>query len=348
MKIKLFFICLFIFIKFTAWSYQIHTYELELINIVKIGNKESELGLHYFAGGPTAFCIDHNNYVYIVDSYYNTYDGDREDPGAGQYNNPRIVIFDINFNYLREFVNRKTLLGDKKDLSRDERLVLVYPRCIKIDEKNNVYLAGDHGLVKIDKNGKLVYHYTELPKIVKDTCDFHIYNEILFYYTEYTDKRKINSIDKDEIKLDASETKKILDTMIAKSTISFSDNKAENARVRNYMEEKKILFLDNKLLTANNHLFYQFIDFLQENKIVDNGLTLENFLNCDLIGYDKDNNIYWRLSNTIMVFSNKGKLLDCFENKVSARVAVSYDGDIYIMQDYHKDGIAFYKITRRW
>jgi hypothetical protein len=326
------------------YSDEIKGYKAEMVKFFDTADRSKEaVGFSKFnngiAGcGPNCFTISNEDIIYVCDPC-----------------NYRIAKYDINFNYLGEIKTRNSILADR----------------IKISNNSDIYfMCRGSEMVKMDSAGNDSYkmYATQISSQVFINDNFFPIDNYLFFYDS---TNKLRLIDKKGKIEDSDQTKTILQQVLTSRSRKNFENTTNGANINNYIEEKGLLCIDNKVLHPDFSIYEKYNQF---KKALAMGKSTETAIEIDLsslqlhsylfIGYDKDNNSYWsslktiklpdtnkkEYENIIIVFNNFGNIININKNTISHNnVSVSSAGDLYFMiEGVRVGGVAFYKITRRW
>jgi hypothetical protein len=333
-------------------SQAIKDYQQLKVFTVAIGSAEGQMVYDQRAATlgslsqPLSFTIGNDNNIYINDSC-----------------NARINIYDINFAF-------KKTINDKKHIGFWEI------RKIEVDDENNLFLyIPEAGLVKIDLDGNIIWRVKkkELPVSLRDNRTFFLYEKSVVYFDSQS-AIPIKFIDENGIVLDDEKNRSRMETLYTKTTnnieqvaiaplladiehakmkeLNIFENKgnmlAPNIsmhreyfkKIKNQIIKKQDLVKDKAICT---------IDFSDDAFLIDNKL-----ISGELIGYDVDNNSYWKSAilatgkTYIIILRKNGSILDAFYFDIERSfIAVAPNGDVYFMQSTDA-GINFYKTIRQW
>jgi hypothetical protein len=328
---------------YNSYCDDINYYEQIKIRSIEIGKDNGKIGLNFKPVGPQSpytFSIGKNNWIYVPDAV-----------------NYRINVYDLNLNYISEIV-----VTDKQynwiynaykiNIDMNQDLIIFYP---------------DKGLIKINKAGNFIFEIDKgiLPVSVIGSKEFFLIDNYILYYDD-SKENKITFINPSGNILTLNETTKFVKELEEKGTKKFVSNSPWD-KVKEIIEKEKVIVNDDKLLTTVFMEHRKFYHELSGNKYISrNGdeqkiydkidIDLSKFKNFIFIGFDSENNSYWRVKlpgkykHVIIICSTYGAILDCFDTNLKIEyvyTAISPAGDIYFM-DFNKEGTHFYKIERRW
>jgi len=342
MKINIFLLSILTLFILKNYGTDIKTYEGELIKYFSHDDRSKEAVIfekpgNGFAGcGPKCFTISDEDIVYVCDSC-----------------NKRIVKYDISFNFIEEIKSKASS----------------YAKNIKISDMKDIFLIFEaFEIMKLDEKGNSIYstYGNQIAENIFAKNNFFPINDVLFFYDN---SNKLRLVDK---------TGKIKENTDAKQKlIKIHKNNLKQKSIENtidsdiiqYSENNSLLIKDNKLYHPSYNEHKKYFKF-KKQKVIKNAVdtptdSIEslNILMDIFIGYDKDNNGYWRSFKSITLQSGKhksiyaivvvdsyGNILDYFMiDEENCYVQVSSKGDIYYMvAGVRVNGVAFYKIPRQW
>jgi len=333
---------IFLLISFHLFSIDVNTDNRELVKYFSADDKNLE-ALKFqkpengFAGCfPTCFTIT-NNKIYVCDSCKR-----------------RIAIYDLNLNFLGEIKNRSVMYADS----------------IKISDNEDIYLlCNDLELLKINAQNEVVYSVYGIKissRVFRNNNYFPVDNYV-FFYNSKNELFLIN--DKGEI-VEKTATKQVLSQILTQNNALKETENSLYSYSKKFAEDNNLLIIDNKLynpsITEHENYFKfkkQVINNKSDEINSENTLTSLNLVAYLFIGYDQDNNSYWRgfqksevkeeqnkNEDVIIILDDFGNVLDYFSfDRNISNVCISSAGDFYFMITGVKvNGVAFYKIPHRW
>ena len=321
-KKKLLSIKIIILIIIPLYSYEIKEYEKELVKYIPSDGRIQSLkyGKGVLPPGPECFTISDNNFIYVCDTH-----------------NDRIVVFDINMNYIKEIKHN------------EKKRYFSFANNLKIDNIENLYLTSNNGLLtKFDNKGNKFFRIFDINK------ENYIINNFIFYYDG---NKKIHAID---------ETGNILDNTTAKEKLKKEkikkneNNSTNDIQIEIFVEENELILLDGKLLINDFSVHQKYYKIRKNQSVKKNNseeeINLANFRVYKIFGYDNNINCYWgayygegiKQREVVLVFNKNGLLINIFYNTINGLdLQVAPNGDLYGMV-LGDGGVSFYKITRKW
>jgi len=326
--LKKYILLLILLISYNYNLLAINEYEILELGTIPIGNQTGMLGYDatkilpgYGPIRPTTYSISEDNYIYICDNL-----------------NQRINVYDLELNFIRE------IKGNGFRLPKIEK--------IKIDKEENIIAIISNFLLKIDKQGrkKFTIKKTKLSSEVMTKYNYFPFKDYIFFY----DKDIVKWISPDGSIIENENDLNSI-SMLLTDEINSKLKIQGIEKILKYKNEKNIIFAGDKLLSTDFKKHKDYFDFLKST-LTDINFKDESAKHSyrsinSFIDYDSYSNSYWVGSTgekrIILVFSKFGGLLDCFYHTRGVLPAVTSNGDIYTWE-INEEGVAFYKIARRW
>jgi len=332
---NLFVILFLIVIQYVMVAEKYHTYNLELVATLPVGEEEGmiRIDVSSLEPGPTAFAFDREGNIYISDVL-----------------NRKLIKYDKNGKFIKEFP--KTFSSNAQQLFINENGDII------------TYFESSFGFACEDSNGnkKFVIDLTSFLNEKERSYKFNLIYQNNTAYIKLRDGKYI-AIKNPEIDSKKNKEKLMSHEMLLKSQTS---NNGQNQSIVNgkqiTIDEKDRLIMDGELLDRD---YDSFIGFHKEKKknIKDSNRNIIDKKKIDLpfdvsesrsmtyIGTDKDKNVYWRgTARLLFIFDKEGELLDVFkydDKKSYVIPTIDYDGNIYTM-NYDDKGVYIYRIKRVW
>jgi hypothetical protein len=322
---------------------EIMNYQLLRIAIIKNGNKDGELGYNPKLAsmgappGPTALVISPDEEMFVCDPI-----------------NQRINVYDINLRYKRKIMEK-------------DSMGIYYSYNIKIgDDKNITALGMNKDIIKFSKNGDIIFKIDsyKLPDQVTNYYNFFPFASYILFYDKNTENSAFLIDDSGKIfdkNKSTEEIKRINQTN--ESTLVTKKGDVSKQLSNEITKKYGVVESRGRILSTNIEVHRDYFKKMKELQKVEKSIpltednipdNLSTFKNIIFIGFDKDNNSYWKAktkdnAKIIIVCSPIGAIVDYFSNPLEWSLeTVAPSGDVYFLGKAEEQGRTFYKITRRW
>jgi len=346
---NLFVILFLIVIQYVMVAEKYHTYNLELVATLPVGEGEGELKVEYAPDpNPSAFAFDKNGNLYISDLMIG-----------------KLVKYNPQFKYEKEFYDGYSGGARQLFINENGEFLIYNATTFAVDDSN--------GNKKIQIN---LYESKYRDKISGDPS-FVYYDNIVFANLSDGSIISIPEPEKDKEK----NKDKILGS---EKTKQYIEDKANQNKFRNFnlsisgtngndkqMNVQNDIIIDGNIETRDFRKYYNHIKTKKKDKSKTDSKS-NNFLsdlfsskidinpdtfisnNRDLhyLGKDQNKNVYWKDVDLVVIFNNEGELLDAFkfkQKKIHMLIppTIHPSGDVYYLY-YDDNNVYLYRIKRVW
>lgn len=316
---KLLLITIILLVTLNIFAEKYHTYDMEFVITLPTGGGKGKLTIEPYSpykSGPSAFAFDKKNNLYVSDIL------------AG-----KLVKFDESYTFVAEYKDCYAAKAKHLFIDDKENFITYNKLAIKMDtpdlKKKFVVSPFESSYKNMYTEYNFTYHNGKVYIPLNDGSMISIDNP----GTDY--KENINKAKK----------------VSPGTTKTRSGNEV-------IIDEQNRIIENGDIVTVS---YDQYVKFKKEKqkknptrstKKLDISITIEEYLNQDLLylGKDNDKNTYWFCTDLVMVIDKQGELLEAFvPNPVKSRIfpTIHPSGDVYYLTHDQKE-VYLWKISRKW